>query len=78
SMYPLIAQGTGAQWIPGTRQPDYTITPGEAAGQVRTADPDVIILCTPNNPTGTPPGLDVVEAVYEAARGIGIVDEAYQ
>ncbi|MFP3590153.1 aminotransferase class I/II-fold pyridoxal phosphate-dependent enzyme, partial [Paraburkholderia sp. SIMBA_055] len=31
SMYPLIAQGTGAQWIPGTRQPDYTITPEEAA-----------------------------------------------
>ncbi len=78
SMYPLIAQGTGARWIPGTRQPDYTITPEEAAEQVRTADPDVIILCTPNNPTGTPLGLDVVEAVYEAARGIVIVDEAYQ
>ncbi|MEU4017205.1 histidinol-phosphate transaminase [Microbacterium sp. NPDC028030] len=78
SMYPLITQGTGARWIAGTRQPDYTITPEEAAEQVRAADPDVIILCTPNNPTGTPLGLDVVEAVYEAARGIVIVDEAYQ
>lgn len=78
SMYPLITQGTGARWIAGTRQPDYTITPEEAAEQVRAADPDVIILCSPNNPTGTPLGLDVVEAVYEAARGIVIVDEAYQ
>lgn len=78
SMYPLIAQGTGARWISGTRQPDYTITPEEAAEQVRAADPDVVILCSPNNPTGTPLGLDVVEAVYEVARGIVIVDEAYQ
>ncbi|WP_426621966.1 histidinol-phosphate transaminase [Microbacterium sp. As-52] len=78
SMYPLIAQGTGARWIAGTRQPDYTITPDEAAEQVRAADPDVVILCSPNNPTGTPLGLDVIEAVYDAARGIVIVDEAYQ
>ncbi|MEV8252035.1 histidinol-phosphate transaminase [Microbacterium sp. NPDC076768] len=78
SMYPLIAQGTGARWIAGTRQPDYTITPEDAAEQVRAADPDVVILCTPNNPTGTPLSLEVVEAVYEAARGIVIVDEAYQ
>jgi histidinol-phosphate aminotransferase len=78
SMYPLIAQGTGARWISGTRQPDYTITPEEAAEQVRAADPDVVILCSPNNPTGTPLALDVVEAVYEVARGVVIVDEAYQ
>lgn len=78
SMYPLIAQGTGARWIPGVRQPDYTITAEEAAAQVRDADPDVILLCSPNNPTGTPLGLDVVEAVYEASRGVVVVDEAYQ
>ena len=78
SMYPLIAQGTGARWVPGVRQPDYTITPDEAAAQVRDVDPDVILLCSPNNPTGTPLGLDVVEAVYEAARGVVVVDEAYQ
>jgi histidinol-phosphate aminotransferase len=37
----------------------------------------VVLLCSPNNPTGTPLGLDVVEAVYDAAPGIVIVDEAY-
>lgn len=78
SMYPLIAQGTGARWVAGTRQPDYTITPEEAAAQVRAVDPDVVLLCSPNNPTGTPLGLDVVEAVYEVARGVVVVDEAYQ
>jgi histidinol-phosphate aminotransferase len=78
SMYPLITQGTGSAWIAGTREPDYTVTPDDAAAQVAAADPDIVLLCSPNNPTGTPLGLDVVEAVYEASRGIVVVDEAYQ
>lgn len=78
SMYPLIAQGTGARWVSAPRQPDYTITPDDAAAQVADADPDVVLLCSPNNPTGTALDLDVVEAVYEASRGIVVVDEAYQ
>ncbi|CAH0206511.1 MULTISPECIES: histidinol-phosphate transaminase [unclassified Microbacterium] len=78
SMYPLIAQGTGAQWVAGQREADYTITPDEAAAQVRQAAPDIVMLCSPNNPTGTPLDLDVVEAVYEATSGIVVVDEAYQ
>lgn len=78
SMYPLITQGTGARWIAGTRDPDYSIAPEDAAEQIRAADPDVVILCSPNNPTGTPLDLAVIETVYEAARGIVIVDEAYQ
>jgi len=78
SMYPLLTQGTGGRWVAGERQPDYTITVEDAVAQVIDADPDVIMLCTPNNPTGTPLGLDVIEAVYEASRGIVVVDEAYQ
>lgn len=78
SMYPLITQGTGSTWVAGTRQPDYTLTADEAVEQVLAADPDIILLCSPNNPSGTPLGLDVVEAVYEASRGIVVVDEAYQ
>ena len=78
SMYPLIAQGTGARWVAGTRETDYTLSAESAAAQVAEADPDVVILCSPNNPTGTPLGLDVIEAVYDAARGVVIVDEAYQ
>ena len=78
SMYPLLAQGTGATWVAGVRHPDYELTVDEAVAQVLEHDPDVILLCAPNNPTGTPLPLDVIEAVYEAARGIVIVDEAYQ
>lgn len=78
SMYPLLTKGTGAQWVSGARESDFTLSAESAAAQVREADPDVVILCTPNNPTGTPLGIDVIEAVYEATRGVVIVDEAYQ
>ncbi|MFT4220545.1 MAG: histidinol-phosphate transaminase [Microbacterium sp.] len=77
SMYPLLARGTGAEWVAGEREPDYTLTPQGAAEQTAEAGADVVFLCSPNNPTGTPVGLDVVEAVYEATDGIVIVDEAY-
>lgn len=78
SMYPLLTRATGARWVSGTREADYTLSAEAAASQVADVDPDVIFLCAPNNPTGTPLGLDVVEAVYAASRGIVIVDEAYQ
>ncbi|KXZ61155.1 Histidinol-phosphate aminotransferase [Microbacterium laevaniformans] len=78
SMYPLLTRATGAAYVSGTRGVDYTLAPEDAAAQVDRAQPDVVFLCAPNNPTGTPLGLDVIEAVYDAAPGIVIVDEAYQ
>lgn len=78
SMYPLLTRATGAEYVSGTREPDYTVSPESAASQIADADPDVVFLCAPNNPTGTPLSLEVIESVYEAARGIVIVDEAYQ
>jgi histidinol-phosphate aminotransferase len=77
SMYPLLTRGTGAEWIEGVRAADFSIDAHDAASQVADAAADVVFLCSPNNPTGTPLHLDVVEAVYEATDGIVIVDEAY-
>ncbi len=77
SMYPLLTRATGAEFLAGTRGVDYTVSADDAAAQVAQARPDVVFLCAPNNPTGTPMPLDVIEAVYDAAPGIVIVDEAY-
>jgi len=77
SMYPLLSSATGAEWIAGERGHDFTLTAEFAAEQVRAVDPDVILLCSPNNPTGTPLPIDVIEAVYEASTGVVVVDEAY-
>ncbi len=78
SMYPLLTRATGASYVAGTREADFTLDASDAAQQIDSADPDVVFLCAPNNPTGTPLRLDVIEAVYEASRGMVIVDEAYQ
>ena len=77
SMYPLLAQGVGMRWVPVPRAADFTISPDAVRAAIAEHDPDVVFLCSPNNPTGTAIGLDVVEAAAEAARGIVLVDEAY-
>ena len=78
SMYPLLTRATGAAWVAGTREDDFSVTADSAADQVAAADPDVVFLCAPNNPTGTPLPLDVIAAVYDASRAMVVVDEAYQ
>lgn len=77
SMYPLLASGTDTGWIPVPRPDDYVLTPELVARTLAERQPDIAILCGPNNPTGTSLDLDVVEAAADAFDGILIVDEAY-
>ncbi|PIE28016.1 MAG: histidinol-phosphate transaminase [Micrococcales bacterium] len=77
SMHPIIAAGTGTSWVDGTREGNFDLSAELVAEQIRVIDPDVVFICSPNNPTGTSVGLDVVDAAYSACRGIVIVDEAY-
>lgn len=81
SMHALIARGTGTGWISGARGADYTIDLDEALAQIAEHRPNVVFLCSPNNPTGTALAGEVVERVYDAAQAarpsLVIVDEAY-
>ncbi len=77
SMYPLLAQGVGMRWVPVPRADDFTLTPQAVREAIAEHDPDVVFLCSPNNPTGTAIDLETIEAAAEAARGIVLVDEAY-
>ncbi|GAB3811074.1 histidinol-phosphate transaminase [Micromonospora zhanjiangensis] len=77
SMHPLLALGTGTGWVPATRGADFGLTAADAVAQVREHRPDVVFLCSPNNPTGTALDPDVVAAVLAAAPGMVVVDEAY-
>ncbi|GAB5080309.1 histidinol-phosphate transaminase [Arthrobacter sp. AD-310] len=80
SMYPLLASGTDTGYLKGEREEGYGLSAASAARQVKELQPNIVFLCSPNNPTGTGLGLDVVEAVYEAGaefQTIVIVDEAY-
>ncbi|WP_394159953.1 histidinol-phosphate transaminase [Galactobacter valiniphilus] len=80
SMYPLLASGTDTGYLEGKRTGDYTLSADDVARQVIEHEPNIVFLCSPNNPTGTALGLDVIEAVYEAGTAfntIVVVDEAY-
>ena len=81
SMHPIISSSVGTTWVDGLRgqggEP-FDLTAESAVAQVREHQPHVVFLCSPNNPTGTALGLDVVEEVYAAAnRAVVVVDEAY-
>ncbi len=73
----LISQGTSTGWVTADREPGFGLPAGVAVAAVRRYQPDVVFLCSPNNPTGTALDLDVVEAVYAATEGMVVVDEAY-
>jgi histidinol-phosphate aminotransferase len=77
SMHPLLAAGTGTRWIGALRDPDFGLTPAAAVAQIEEHDPDLVFLCSPNNPTGTALDPAVIDAVLGAARGMVVVDEAY-
>ncbi|MBK0420898.1 histidinol-phosphate transaminase [Leucobacter sp. CSA2] len=77
SMYPLLASGTDTEWIGVPRPADYALTPEGVSAALTEHQPDIAILCGPNNPTGTPLDRDVILAAYDAFDGILIVDEAY-
>lgn len=77
SMYPLLSQGVGSTYIGADRDTDFELSPETARKAVETHRPDVLILCSPNNPTGTALSLDTIKAAYDATDGIVIVDEAY-
>ena len=85
SMYPEYARDTHTRWITGRREDDFTIDPAAAASLVAEHRPSVILLASPNNPTGTALDPSTIETVCEAALALDIdgapavvvVDEAY-
>ena len=77
SMHPLLAAGTGTEWIGALRDPDFGLTPAAAVEQIERHRPDLVFLCSPNNPTGTALDPEVVTAVLATAPGMVLVDEAY-
>jgi histidinol-phosphate aminotransferase len=77
SMHPLLASGTGTGWLAGQRDSEFGLNEARARSQVRVYQPDIVFVCSPNNPTGTALDLDVIEAIASEAPGMVIVDEAY-
>lgn len=78
SMYPNIARGTLTPYLEVPREDGFSLSPHYVAEKIQSEKPDVVILCTPNNPTGNSISLETITAAYDAFDGMLIIDEAYQ
>ena len=78
SMYPEYARDTVTEWAVGHREADFTLDLDHARGLVEDRRPSVVLLPSPNNPTGTALAPEAIRTLCRAAGdGIVVVDEAY-
>jgi histidinol-phosphate aminotransferase len=82
SMYPQYARDAMTEWVVGRRESDFSLDLDTARRLVEERRPSVVLLPSPNNPTGTALPPEAVTTLCDAAAGDGrsgivVVDEAY-
>jgi len=80
SMYPEYARDTMTGWVVGHRAEDFSLDTEHAVSVIKEQRPSVVLLPSPNNPTGTALPTDTVVAVCAATAEVGgvvVIDEAY-
>ena len=78
SMYPEYARNTHTNYVAVPRRRDYSLDAELVLAAVAEHQPDLLLICTPNNPTGTQTPISVIREICEQVDCIVIVDEAYQ
>lgn len=78
SMYPEYARDSLTEWVAGRREGDFSLNLVAARDKVLEVQPSVVLLPSPNNPTGTALPPEAVSVLCEAAgNGVVVIDEAY-
>ena len=89
SMYHEYARDTNTRWVQGDRREDFALDLYEVEATLRGERPSVLLLASPNNPTGTALPLEDVKRILAVAEGTGpliegepsstivVIDEAY-
>ncbi len=77
SLHSSIARISGARVVQLERADDFGIDLEAAVAAIREQHPEIVMVCSPNNPTGGCEPLTTVEALLEEAPGVVVVDEAY-
>ena len=80
SMHPLIAKVTGANWIDGKRNADFSLNTTDAISEIEKNKPTLTFITTPNNPTGGAVTIAEIQQLADACKVVGgllVVDEAY-
>ena len=71
SMYPEYARDTLTDYVTRPRREDFTLDVETAVAAISELRPAVVILASPNNPTGTALPLEDIKRILEATRGHG-------
>jgi len=89
SMYHEYARDTNTRWVAGRRGDGFALDVDEVVRVLGEERPSVLLLASPNNPTGTALGVTALSHVLDLARASGptvhgmptatvvVVDEAY-
>lgn len=82
SMYPEYARDTITDYVTLPRRDDFTLDTDAAVAAIADIQPVMVIVASPNNPTGTALPLSDVEALCAAADQVPggclvVIDEAY-
>ncbi|QCX27196.1 histidinol-phosphate transaminase [Nocardioides jishulii] len=78
AMYPEYARNSLTEWVAGRREDDFSLDLEAARRLVEEVRPAVVLLPSPNNPTGTALPPEAISVLCEAAgNGIVVIDEAY-
>jgi histidinol-phosphate aminotransferase len=75
SMHPIISQLTNTSWISIDRDEDFKISNVDQVGDGTPVN--LILVCTPNNPTGNLTSLEIIKELHDSTSAMVIVDEAY-
>lgn len=75
SMHPIISQVSHTEWVAIERAENFDIELPADLTALKNAN--LVMVCSPNNPTGTLSTLDLISKLHEITTGLVVVDEAY-
>ena len=78
TLYALESKVLEAEVVSVGLKPDYTFDIDAICRTAQEQSPDVIVLCSPNNPTGCIVDPDDLARILEETDALVLVDEAYQ
>ena len=77
SMYAQYARDSHTRYVTVARPADFSVDADSMRTAIADVNPDLLLITSPNNPTGTAMPIEVIEAACEASAGLVVVDEAY-
>lgn len=77
SLHSTIARITGTRVEQGMRSEEFLIDLDNAIETIGRTSPEIVMVCSPNNPSGGCEPLAAVRTLLEEAPGVVVVDEAY-